>query len=44
MVRAFAWRYAYVGKREKGQLLDQLCEPTEYTRKYVSRCSGTHPS
>src|SRR5215204_6857306 len=35
LVRALAPRYAHVGKREKGQILDQVCEVTGYTRKYA---------
>ena len=35
LVRALAPRYAHVGKREKSQILDQVCEVTGYTRKYA---------
>ncbi len=35
LVRALAPRYGHVGKREKGQLLDQVCDVTGYTRKYA---------
>ena len=28
-------RYGHVGKGEKSQILDQLCDVTEYTRKYA---------
>jgi hypothetical protein len=35
VVRALAPRYAHVSKREKGQILDQLCEVTGPTRKYA---------
>jgi hypothetical protein len=35
LVRALAPRYAHAGKGEKGQILDQVCEVTGYTRKYV---------
>ena len=28
-------RYGHVGKTEKGQILDQVCEVTGYTRKYA---------
>jgi hypothetical protein len=33
LVRALAPRYAHVGKLEKGQLLDEVCQLTGYTRK-----------
>src|SRR5262249_24299835 len=35
LVRALAPRYGHVSKREKGQILDQVCEVTGYTRKYA---------
>ena len=35
LVRALAPRYGHVGKAEKGQILDQVCEVTGYTRKYA---------
>jgi Integrase core domain len=35
LVRALAPRYGHVGKMEKGQILDQVCEVTGYTRKYA---------
>ncbi len=35
LVRALAPRYAHVGKRDKSQILDQVCEVTGYTRKYA---------
>ena len=35
LVRALAPRYAHVGKSEKGQILNQVCEVTGYTRKYA---------
>jgi Integrase core domain len=35
LVRALASRYAHVGKREKGQILDEVCELTGYTRKHA---------
>ena len=35
LVRALAPRYGHVSKHEKGQILDQVCEVTGYTRKYV---------
>jgi hypothetical protein len=35
LVRALAPRYAHVGKREKGQILDQVCQVTGYTRKHA---------
>src|SRR5438477_1472801 len=35
LVRALAPRYAHVGKREKGQLLDEVCQLTGYTRKHA---------
>ena len=28
-------RYGHVGKADKGQILDQVCEVTGYTRKYA---------
>jgi hypothetical protein len=34
-VRALAPRYAHMGKREKGQVLDKVCELTGYTRKHA---------
>ena len=34
-MRALAPRYAHVSKDEKGQILDQVCEVTDYTRKYA---------
>ncbi len=37
LVRALAPRYGHVSKREKGQILDQVCEVTGYTRKYALR-------
>jgi Integrase core domain len=35
LVRALAPRYGHVGKIEKGQILDQICEVTGYTRKHA---------
>ena len=35
LVRALAPRYAHVGKREKGQILDQVCQVTGYTWKHA---------
>ena len=35
LVRALAPRYTHVGKSEKSQILDQVCEVTGYTRKYA---------
>jgi hypothetical protein len=35
LVRALAPRYGHVSKSEKGQILDQVCEATGYTRKYA---------
>jgi hypothetical protein len=35
LVRALAPRYGHVSKDEKGQILDQVCEVTGYTRKYA---------
>src|SRR3979490_2095678 len=35
LVRALGPRYAHVGKSEKGQILNQVCEVTGYTRKYA---------
>ena len=35
LVRALAPRYGHVSKHEKGQILDQVCEVTGYTRKYA---------
>ena len=35
LVRALAPRYRHVSKREKGEILDEVCEVTDYTRKYV---------
>ena len=35
LVRALAPRYGHVSKSEKGQILDQVCEVTGYTRKYA---------
>src|ERR1700704_1747225 len=35
LVRALAPRYAHVSKSEKGEILDQVCEVTGYTRKYA---------
>ena len=35
LVRALAPRYAHVGKREKGLLLDEVCQLTGYTRKHA---------
>jgi hypothetical protein len=35
LVRALAPRYAHVGKGEKSQILDQVCQVTGYTRKYA---------
>jgi hypothetical protein len=35
LVRALAARYGHVSKHEKGQILDQVCEVTGYTRKYA---------
>jgi len=35
LVRALAPRYAHVGRLEKGQLLDEVCRLTGYTRKHA---------
>ena len=35
LARALAPRYGHVSKGEKGQILDQVCEVTGYTRKYA---------
>jgi hypothetical protein len=35
LVRALAPRYAHAGKLEKGQILDQVCQVTGYTRKHA---------
>src|SRR4051794_31762154 len=35
LVRALAPRFGHVSKSEKGQMLDQVCEVTGYTRKYA---------
>ena len=35
LVRALAPRYAHVDKREKGQVLDEVCQLTGYTRKHA---------
>jgi hypothetical protein len=35
LVRALAPRYGHLSKQEKGQILDQVCEVTCYTRKYA---------
>jgi hypothetical protein len=35
LVRALAPRYAHVSKSEKGEILNQVCEVTGYTRKYA---------
>jgi hypothetical protein len=35
LVRALAPRYGHVSKADKGQILEQLCEVTGYTRKYA---------
>src|ERR1051326_8078308 len=35
LVRALAPRYGHVSKQEKGQILDQVCEVTGYTRKHA---------
>jgi Integrase core domain len=35
LVRALAPRYAHVGKLEKGQVLDEVCQLTGYTRKHA---------
>src|ERR1043166_1606435 len=35
LVRALAPRYGHVSKRERSQILDQVCEVTGYTRKYA---------
>ena len=35
LVRALAPRYAHVGKAEKGQILDEVCQLTGYTRKHA---------
>ena len=35
LVRALAPRYGHVSKHDKGQILDQVCEVTGYTRKYA---------
>ena len=35
LVRALAPRYGHVSKSEKGQILDQVCEVTGYTRKHA---------
>ncbi len=32
---SLAPRYGHVSKREKGQILDQVCEVTGYTRKHA---------
>src|SRR4029079_17259805 len=32
---ALASRYGHVSKRERSQILDQVCEVTGYTRKYA---------
>ncbi|MDQ3808982.1 MAG: hypothetical protein M3336_01700 [Chloroflexota bacterium] len=45
LVRALAPRYGHVSKDEKGQILDQVCELTGYTRKYALTLHGTpHPA
>jgi hypothetical protein len=43
LVRALAPRYAHVGKREKSQILVQVCEVTGYTRKYALTLLGCPP-
>jgi hypothetical protein len=35
LARALAPRYAHASRREKGQLLDEFCEITQYTRKHA---------
>ena len=35
LVRALAPRYAHVGRLERGQLLDEVCQLTGYTRKHA---------
>src|SRR5258708_4763544 len=35
LVRALAPRYVHAGKREKGELLDEVCQLTGYTRKHA---------
>ena len=35
LVRVLAPRYGHVGKTEKGQILDEVCEVTGDTRKYA---------
>ena len=42
LVRALAPRYAHVGRPEKGQLLDEVCQLTGYTRKHAVALLG-HP-
>lgn len=44
LVRALAPRYGHVGKSEKGQILDQVCEVTGYTRKYALTLLKDPPS
>ena len=36
LVRALAPRYEHAGKMDKGEILDQVCEVTGYTRKYAA--------
>ena len=35
LARALAPRYAHASRREKGELLDDFCEITGYTRKHA---------
>src|ERR1051326_6960922 len=35
LVRALAPRYGHASKSEKGQILDQVCEATGYSRKHA---------
>ena len=35
LARALAPRYAHASRREKGQLLDEFCSVTGYTRKHA---------
>jgi Integrase core domain len=44
LVRALAPRYAHAGRREKGQVLDEVCELTGYTRKYALTLLRDPPS
>ena len=45
LVRALAPPWAHAGKREKGQVLDELCQVTVtgYTRKHAFALRSTHP-